>query len=103
MIHKKMGVLLIGMVLGMGLANADALDSHMALALDHAEATVKIADFKILAEQAEMAKSHIKVIEDHLKAGNSSLDAVIAHAKQDHVALANKSAEEAVLHLKAAQ
>jgi hypothetical protein len=50
-----------------------------------------------------MAKSHIKVVEDHLKESNTSLDAAIAHSKQGHADLARKSAEEAVVHLKAAQ
>jgi hypothetical protein len=101
--HKNLNVLYAGLVLSLFSLNANALDSHMAIALDHAQTASKINDVKVIGEQAEMAKSHIKVVEDHLKESNTSLDAAIAHSKQGHADLARKSAEEAVVHLKAAQ
>ncbi len=101
--RKKLSALCVGMVLGMGSINAGALDTHATLALDHAQTAAKIGDVKVIAEQLEMAKSHIRVIEAYLKAGNTSLDSAIAHAHQGDANLAKKSAEEAVAHLKAAQ
>ena len=101
--HKSQKALYAGLVLSLFSLNANALDSHMAIALDHAQTASKIKDAKVIGEQAEMAKSHIKVVEDHLKESNTSLDAAIAHSKQGHADLARKSAEEAVVHLKAAQ
>ncbi|TCV77421.1 MULTISPECIES: small metal-binding protein SmbP [Methylomonas] len=69
----------------------------------NAQTAAKFGDAKTIANHADAAKGHIKVIDEHLKAGVTSLDAAIEHAKQGHTNLAKKSAEEAVLHLNAAQ
>ena len=91
------------MVLGLCSFGAYAAESHNEQALKHAEAAVKAADGKAIAEHAEKAKSHVIVALEHLNAGSKSLDDAIDHGKQGHTDLAKKSAEEAVTHLKAAQ
>jgi len=96
-------VICAGMLLSVSAIHVYAAESHIALALEHAQTAAKSGDAKTIVNHADAAKSHIKVLDEHLKAGVTSLDAAIAHAKQGHSELAKKSAEEAVLHLNAAQ
>ncbi|WP_445369607.1 small metal-binding protein SmbP [Methylomonas sp. BW4-1] len=103
LIPSKPTVICAGMLLSVSVMNVYAAERHIALALEHAQTTAKSGDVKTIANHADAAKGHIKVIDEHLKAGVTSLDAAIAHAKQGHSDLAKKSAEEAVLHLNAAQ
>jgi hypothetical protein len=101
--HIKLGGLFAGLVVTICAGNAYATESHMALALEHAQTAAKTNDAKTLVNHADAAKSHLNVVDEHLKTGNSSLDAAIEHAKQSHAELAKKSAEAAVEHLQAAQ
>jgi len=101
--HIRLGGLFTGLVVTIWAGNAYATESHMALALQHAQTAAKTNDTKVLVNHADAAKSHLNVVDEHMKAGNSSLDAAIEHAKQGHAELAKKSAEAAVEHLQAAQ
>lgn len=90
------------------LASLDAYagESHIAEAIKHAEATVKAADGKAvdgIVEHAEAAKAHAITADENLNAGITSLKDAIDHGKLKHADLAKKSAEEALVHLKAAQ
>ncbi|TPQ26222.1 small metal-binding protein SmbP [Methylomonas koyamae] len=102
-IRTKLIGLSAGSVLIFCAVNAEAAESHMALSLEHAQTAAKTGDVKTVADHADAAKGHIKMVDEHLKAAVTSLDAAIAHGKQGHADLAKKSAEEAVAHLKAAQ
>ena len=95
--------LLAGAVLTFASIGAYAGESHMAEALKHAEAVTKADDSKSIVEHAEAAKTHAKTADEHLDAGITSLNDAIDHGKLKHTDLAKKSAEEAVIHLKAAQ
>ena len=92
-----------GIVLSVCSFGAYAAESHMEQALKHAEAAVKAADGKAIAEHAEVAKTHAKAADEHLNVGITSLEGAIEHGKMGHADLAKKAAEEAVTHLKAAQ
>lgn len=91
------------MLLSIAAIEVYAAESHIRLALEHAQTAAKAGDVNTIVNHADAAKSHIKVVDGHLKAGVISLDAAAAHAKHGHTDLAKKSAEEAVLHLNAAQ
>ena len=82
---------------------AYAEESHIAQAIEHAEAAVNSDGGKAIVEHAEAAKTHAKTADEHLDAGIKSLDEAIEHGKLRHADLAKKSAEEAVTHLKAAK
>jgi hypothetical protein len=101
--NMKLTGLWAGIVLTFCSFGVYAAESHMAQSLKHAEAGAKATDAKAITEHAETAKSHVTIAEEHLKAGAKSLDEAIEHGKQGHADLAKKSAEEAVIHLKAAQ
>ncbi|MBD9362412.1 small metal-binding protein SmbP [Methylomonas fluvii] len=101
--QKKLTIICAGMLLSVSTINVYAAESHIALALEHAQTAAKSGDTKTISNHADAAKGHIKVIDEHLKAGVISLNAAIEHAKQGHTDLAKKSSEEAVLHLNAAQ
>lgn len=99
----KLTTFIAGILLSLGCISASAEESHMAAALTHADAAVKASDAKAIAEHAAMAKTHAGVADEHLDAGIKSLDSAIEHGKMGHADLAKKAAEEAVVHLKAAQ
>ncbi|WP_297324356.1 small metal-binding protein SmbP [Nitrosomonas sp.] len=92
--------------------SAFAAESHLNQAIQHAEAAVKSADGKTIAEHAEEAKTHAKSAQtektlaktagSHLDAGIKSLDEAIKQGKLGAADLAKKAAEEAVTHLKQA-
>jgi hypothetical protein len=92
-----------GALLTLACLGASAEESHMAAALTHADAAAKASDAKAIAEHAGMSKEHAGVADQHLDAGLKSLDSAIEHGKLGHADLAKKAAEEAVVHLKAAQ
>lgn len=102
-ISKQLTGIGAGMLLSMAASEVYAAESHIGLALEHAQTVAKAGDVNTIMNHADAAKSHIQVVDEHLKAGVTSLDAAIAHAKQGDTDLAKKSAEEAVLHLNAAQ
>jgi uncharacterized membrane protein YvbJ len=101
--NLKLTVLSVGIILTLATFGVIAGESHMAEALKHAEAAVKADDGKGIAKHAEVAKTHAQTASEHLSAGITSLNDAVDHGKLDHSDLAKKSAEEAVIHLKAAQ
>jgi len=101
--HIKLTGLSAGIILTFVSYGVYAGESHMAEALKHAEAAAKATDGKTIAEHAEAAKTHAKTADEHLDAGITSLNDAIDHGKMKHPEAAQKSAEEAVTHLKAAQ
>jgi hypothetical protein len=101
--NMKLAGLWVGIVFTLASYYAYAAESHMAEALTHAEAAAKAGDAKAIADHAETAKIHAKTADEHLDAGVRSLDGAIKHGKQGQADLAKKAAEEAVMHLKAAQ
>lgn len=92
-----------GIILTFASFGAYAVESHMALALKHAEAAAKAEDGKAIAEHAAVAKTHAQTANEHLDAGITSLTNAVDHGKLGHADMAKKAAEEAVTHLKAAQ
>jgi hypothetical protein len=101
--NLKLTGLLAGTVLALASFGAYAEENHMTEALKHAEAAAKADDAKAITEHAEAAKTHAKIVDEHLDAGITSLNDAIDHGKMKHADSAKKSAEEAVIHLKAAQ
>lgn len=101
--NMKLTVLLTSIALGLASFVVYAEESHIDQAIIHAEAAAKADGGKAIAEHAEAAKAQAKTADEHLDAGIKSLDDAIEHGKLRHADLAKKSAEEAVVHLKAAQ
>ncbi|MCX7089491.1 MAG: small metal-binding protein SmbP [Methylococcales bacterium] len=101
--NMKLTGLFVGIALSLGSFSTYAAESHITQAIAHAEAATKAADGKAIAEHAEASKTHAKVADEHLDAGVKSLDSAIEHGKLGHSDVAKKAAEEALVHLKAAQ
>ncbi len=99
----KLTGLWAGIILSFCSLGAYAAEEHVEEALKHAKAAAKADDANEIAQHAETAKSHAKTADEHLDAGITSLDNAITHSKQGHADMAKKAAEEAVIHLKAAE
>ena len=65
--------LLAGILLTLCSFGAYAAETHIGLAIKHAEAASKAADGKAVAEHAETAKSHVVIALEHLNAAFKSL------------------------------
>lgn len=102
-IRNKLTALCAGLVSMLVSISVYAVESHVVLALEHAQTAAKSGDVDTIATRANAANSHIGVVDGHLKAGAASLEAAVAHGKHGYADLAKKFVEEAAVHLQAAQ
>lgn len=97
-------VALIGaLAFALGSAGSFAAESHIAEAVSHAETASKAADARAVVEHAELAIKHARTADEHLDAAIKNLETTIEHGKVGHTDIANKSAADAVTHLKGAR
>jgi ferritin-like metal-binding protein YciE len=99
--NRKPHALWVGAVVALAATGAFAVDNQLAQALQHAETAAKTADVKEIESHAEAAKKNINTLEQHLKSALDCLNSAIEHSTHGHVDLAKKSAEDAIVHLKA--